>query len=224
MQDSTPTPYFPDNLQHYAAWVAKYGLLAPYGVCQCGCGQPTDITDGHVATTEKYSKGDFLRFRSMHSLQAPWYDSLEDYFWRFCVPGLFTDCWVWQGPIHSSGYGAIHYGGRCRIASRVSWEIHNNQPFPKGKVACHSCDNRPCVNPYHIWPGTRQDNNADMVEKQRQARGEQNHKAKLTEHEVLEIRKLYSEGHRQPVLAMQFRVASCTIWAIVHRKTWSHIP
>lgn len=39
MTDHTPTPYFPANLDDYAPWVAKHGLLAPYGECQCGCGE-----------------------------------------------------------------------------------------------------------------------------------------------------------------------------------------
>lgn len=41
MQDnSTRVPYFPENLQDYALWVARHGLYAPYGECQCGCGKP----------------------------------------------------------------------------------------------------------------------------------------------------------------------------------------
>lgn len=35
---NTLTPFFPENLDDYAPWVAKHGLLAPYGKCQCGCG------------------------------------------------------------------------------------------------------------------------------------------------------------------------------------------
>lgn len=45
MTKHTTTPYFPDNLDDYAPWVAKRGLLQPYGMCQCGCGRTTKIAD-----------------------------------------------------------------------------------------------------------------------------------------------------------------------------------
>lgn len=43
MSDSTPQPYFPQDLDNYAPWVTKYGLFHPYGKCQCGCAQPVGI-------------------------------------------------------------------------------------------------------------------------------------------------------------------------------------
>lgn len=223
MQNSTPTPYFPDNLKECAAWVAKYGLLAPYGLCQCGCGQPTRISRGYSRTNEPYTKGDFQRFCSGHSLQGHWYDSLKEFFWSFCTPGDPNECWLWQGSLHSSGYGALNFRGRTYIASRVAWEIHNKQPFPKGKIACHQCDNRPCVNPHHIWPGTRQDNNADMVSKLRQVRGERNYTAKLTANQVREIRRLRKAGHTPAELAKQFGVSGSLISNIMAGRIWKHI-
>jgi hypothetical protein len=43
MTHSTRVSYFPENLQDHAPWVAKHGLVAPYGECQCGCGRKTNI-------------------------------------------------------------------------------------------------------------------------------------------------------------------------------------
>ncbi len=40
---SDHTPFFPENLADYAPWVARSGLIAPYGECQCGCGNRTSI-------------------------------------------------------------------------------------------------------------------------------------------------------------------------------------
>lgn len=54
MSDHTPTHYFPDNLEDYAPWVARRGLFAPYGKCQCGCGENapratrTSKEDGYI--------------------------------------------------------------------------------------------------------------------------------------------------------------------------------
>lgn len=56
------------------------------------------------------------------------------------------------------------------------------------------------------------------------ARGEAAHKSHLTERDVLAIRELYQRGgttHRQ--LAAQYRVDRYCIYAILNRKTWTHI-
>lgn len=57
--------------------------------------------------------------------------------------------------------------GRSRVATHISWEIANNEPFPAGLNACHTCDNSICVNPQHIWPGTQSDNMQDCAAKGR---------------------------------------------------------
>lgn len=125
--------------------------------------------------------------------------------------------------MHSSGYGALYFRGKCYIASRVSWEIHNEQPFPKGKIGCHECDNPPCVNPYHIWPGTRRDNNADMVEKRRHAFGERHSRAKLIEEQVEEIRDLHGQGCSLTELSQRYDVSDATIYHIVTYRSWKHV-
>lgn len=70
MQDhSTRTPYFPENLQDYAPWVAKHGLTAPYGECQCGCGE---LTGPAKWTSSRYGlkKNMPTRFVAYHSSSA----------------------------------------------------------------------------------------------------------------------------------------------------------
>jgi hypothetical protein len=57
--------------------------------------------------------------------------------------------------------------GKLRRAPQVAWELENCQPFPEGLHACHCCDNPPCVNPSHVWPGTRSENMKDCHAKGR---------------------------------------------------------
>ena len=77
-------------------------------------------------------------------------------------------CWEYQGGKNNLGYGLIRDGNKMRSAHRVSYEEHNNQKIPKYLCVCHTCDNPKCVNPDHLWLGTRQDNTDDMIKKGRQ--------------------------------------------------------
>jgi hypothetical protein len=90
-------------------------------------------------------------------------------FWARVDKRAPDECWPWLGGKHPQGYGRFHYEGKSRPATRVAWEIEHNAPFPDGMFACHSCDNPPCVNPAHLWPGTNSDNIRDAVAKGRHA-------------------------------------------------------
>jgi len=86
-------------------------------------------------------------------------------FWANVQTG--PDCWDWRGPVSHAGYG--RYGGRA--AHRYAWESANDATIPHGMVLCHTCDNRLCVRPSHLWPGTYQENSRDMVDKGRGTAG-----------------------------------------------------
>ncbi|MBR2118468.1 MAG: HNH endonuclease [Afipia sp.] len=95
--------------------------------------------------------------------------SIIDRFWKKVDRRSDDDCWNWLGcKDRPNGYGTMYVDGRHRRATRISWEMHNRRPFPSGMDACHTCDNPACVNPRHIWPGTRLQNVMDAVSKGRQ--------------------------------------------------------
>lgn len=65
--NSTRVPYFPANLDDYAPWVAEFGLYAPYGECQCGCGKPAGLARDNVPT-RGLEKGEPVRFVRGHAI------------------------------------------------------------------------------------------------------------------------------------------------------------
>ncbi len=83
-------------------------------------------------------------------------------------------CWDWNASKNKQGYGRMGIGaGQCINAHRVSWVIHNGD-IPDGLFVCHKCDNPSCINPKHLFLGTRQDNTNDMMLKKRSKHFEKN--------------------------------------------------
>lgn len=133
-------------------------------------------------------------------------------------------CWEWQASIRRDGYGVLRIAGHGVAAHRISWELHHKQSVPKGMFVLHKCDNRRCVNPYHLFLGTHQDNMDDILSKGRRnaAKGERNGSAKLTYDKVEQIKKLNSTGqYSRRQLARMFGLkAHAAINKIINGITW----
>lgn len=79
-------------------------------------------------------------------------------------------CWPWTGPTNSrTRYGQLRFDGRLTTSHRIAWELNSGRSIGPGMYVCHTCDNRPCCNPGHLYEGTPKQNTADMM-----ARGRDN--------------------------------------------------
>lgn len=154
-------------------------------------------------------------------------------------------CWEWPRSRNpQTGYGQLsgRVDGRSMIFTAHRASYHGMvRPIPAGMQVLHSCDNRACFNPAHLFLGTPADNMRDMWVKGRQQdysnqakgdnhpsrtkperlkRGEENNKAKLNTVAVIDI----LTSPLGPVeLSRQYGVNYGTIWAVRKRITWKHV-
>lgn len=167
-------------------------------------------------------------------------------------PADQNGCRLWLGSrvLSRGGYGMIGTGSRAegtfqnRRAHRFALELALGRPIAEGMMALHTCDVPHCVctdgdgfyeingvlRPLrgHLWEGTCKENVADRVNKDRTASGIQNggqkRLSKLTEDQVILIRKLRDSGEALKTIAMRFNICSETVSYIGRRKTWKYIP
>ncbi len=141
-----------------------------------------------------------------------------------------NNCWPYQGAKSHFGHGAFSIKERPFQAHRVAYEATHG-PIPPGLWVLHMCDNPPCCNPKHLKLGTPKQNTHDMITKGRAKwgvipaqKGSKNKAAKLTEKQVIEMRKL----HVQEIVSLIrlrdiFNVSYSTVVRIISRESWTHI-
>ena len=132
-------------------------------------------------------------------------------------------CWDWKGHFYSQmGYGRFQANKKMKIAHRASWEIYYGE-IPKGICVLHKCDNPRCTNPKHLFLGTIQDNNADMIKKNRNSMlckpGSKNINAKFNNEQINEIRGR-SEEHTSELQSHSF--SSYAVFCLKKKKKKKH--
>jgi hypothetical protein len=148
-----------------------------------------------------------------------------------------TGCWEYTGAKAGNGYGRFRLRGVNMFAHRAAYEIAVG-PIPDGMYVCHRCDNKPCINPDHLFLGTPRDNFIDAYVKgrispewgvhrgihpERQPRGAAHAMAKLTEVQAAEIIRRLLGGERQTHLAREYGVSVSLVHLIAKRQRWAHL-
>lgn len=138
--------------------------------------------------------------------------TVRERFWRK-VSKIEDGCWEWTGAIRC-GYGAIKTGLGVRNTHRVSWELHHG-PIPEGMQVCHTCDNRRCVNPAHLFLGTSRDNALDAARKGRIGRHGKRPAPREVRNEILRLCRI---GWSNRAVARLFKCSANGVSALNSRN------
>jgi HNH endonuclease len=143
-----------------------------------------------------------------------------------------SGCVEFSGQRDHKGYGRFWDGVTKGLAHRYAWTSARGE-IGEGLHVCHACDNPPCCNVDHLFLGTNADNVADAVAKGRPRgaaitpmRGERNPRAKLTDAQAVEVKRLLGmpryHGHLADI-GRRFGVAAAVIANIRDGRAWASV-
>jgi hypothetical protein len=158
--------------------------------------------------------------------------ALEHRFWaKVQIVDDDNSCWEWTAARHPDGYGHFQMtppGEEVNRAVNASRVVLMFQTGAMPVVACHTCDNPPCVRPSHLYDGNWATNGADKAARGRargktNQRGESNDSAVLTDAIVIEARQRARAGEGVKAIAQALSVGRATINYAIIGTTWSHL-
>lgn len=165
--------------------------------------------------------------------------SLASRFWNKVDKRDPAGCWIWLGQTMPNGYGRTsrsraENGPHSVYAHRAAWELTHGV-VPTDLLVCHTCDNRVCVNPAHLFVGTQKDNIADMDAKCRRVNSPAPKgtvlNAKITQGIANRIRKMHVDLPKRGTLiapgemqglAARFGISVSQVYNVVTGKCWAH--
>ncbi len=120
------------------------------------------------------------------------------------------ECWEWQGLRYSGGYGRISFQNKSLKSHRIA--LFGLGDYDNPLMACHTCDNPPCVRPDHLFAGTNLENTQDKM-----AKGRHYGNHRLTEEQA---KAILDDPRTYKVIAGEYGISLSNVGAIKQRLTW----
>lgn len=140
--------------------------------------------------------------------------------WSWVGRGDADSCWLWTGKTSQNGYGQFSIDGAKYRPHRIAFALAHGST-PASAIVCHSCDNRLCCNPNHLFLGSDATNAADRTAKGRSCWGERSARSALTVSDVIEIRRRSADGWRVGALAAEYGLSPASISEIRTGRSWA---
>ncbi len=128
-----------------------------------------------------------------------------------------SGCILYTGCISAKGYGRINgtmwaSQHKTNSAHQLAYIVANGD-YDRKLDICHTCHVRNCINPDHLYAGTRKENMADMYRagRDRHVKGLLNGKAKLSDSEIIQIRYLIKSDYTNRYIAKLYNVSESFI-------------
>lgn len=215
-----------NNLQREKAWARRDSNPHAHGVE--GVPESTPLEGNDEGATRRVAveiNGSEARCSSEAPLESvahhlrppPIALDVERRFWSYVQKRGSDECWPWVGTRYRLGYGTLKVNGHMVTASRLSLELALGRQLRSGEYALHRCDNPPCVNPAHLFLGTKADNMADMMRKERSTKV-------LTGEKVRAVLAAIASGETFTNVAMAFGISKKTVSTLAYGRSWRHIP
>ena len=153
------------------------------------------------------------------------------------IPVTLAGCRIWRRGL-TNGYPMVWFNKRCDKGHRLALQRKLGRMISSGYFACHTCDNKDCVEMSHLYEATHRQNMTDGVSHSLFPRGlihwsalkpeaivrEENHgMSKLTVADVKKIKQLFAEGTTVPQVARQYSLAKATIADIYYGRHWKNV-
>lgn len=178
-------------------------------LCECGCGLKAPLAP-QSHTRFGWIKGRPMRFILGHNNHLRRLSPIE---YLEIDMGHKTPCWIWQRGKDKNGYGRCHakVAGSRTMLAHVYYYTQKHGPVPEGLQLDHLCRVPSCVNPGHLEVVSNAENTQRGLV------------AKLTPHQVSEIRRRLQKGDHRRELAGIYHVTQRTIYDVGRGKTWTNV-
>lgn len=129
-----------------------------------------------------------------------------------------SGCWLWVSHL-SQGYGVASFNKIRMRAHRFMYLLYKGE-IPEDLHVCHTCDNRQCANPDHLFLGAPADNVADMIQKNRNQKGQTHYRSHLTEDQVKDI---HADTRPYTEIGKSYNITPTAVQKIKQGITWKHL-